>query len=89
MEKIMAVYYCPAVLKDDYKFSTSGHYFAPPAGELEAVQQYILNMPRADPPEVFGLHDNANISSAIRESNLLLTTVRLCFASVHCTNVFS
>jgi dynein heavy chain len=74
---VLKVYYTDAVLRDDYRFSTSGNFYAPPAGELDACVTYIQSLPRTDPPEVFGLHDNANISSAIRESNLLLTTLLL------------
>ena len=43
------------------------------------MQSYIdfLNekMPKADVPEIFGLHVNAEISSALMEKNQLLATV--------------
>lgn len=54
--------YCqPDALKDMYKYSPSGIYFAPPDGKIEAYREYIDQMPLTDNPEIFGLHDNANI----------------------------
>lgn len=38
---------------------------------------YIQSLPRTDAPEVFGLHENANISAALNESNALLATLLL------------
>jgi len=41
---------------------------------LEQMRQYISALPFTEGPEVFGLHDNANISASIGETNLLLST---------------
>ena len=74
--KILEVYYCEDAIKDDYKFSVSGIFHAPlGASDLDASVTFIQQLPRSDPPEVFGLHENANITSAIKETNLLLTTI--------------
>jgi len=55
--------YCsPDALKDGYKFSGSGIYFAPPDGSIESYRDYIETLPMNDNPEIFGLHDNANIN---------------------------
>jgi len=54
--------YCqPDALKDMYKYSPSGIYFAPADGKIESYREYIDQMPLTDNPEIFGLHDNANI----------------------------
>ena len=50
------------VLEDGYKFSESGIYYAPSNGQLEIYREYIENLPLIDNPEVFGLHENANIT---------------------------
>jgi dynein heavy chain len=71
---ILADFYNPAIIKDDYRFSPSGTYYAPPAGTLENMREYVRSLPFYEGPEVFGLHDNANISCAISETNLLLDT---------------
>ncbi|KAH9098913.1 hypothetical protein LEN26_016540 [Aphanomyces euteiches] len=65
-------FYTTLIQDDEYKFSPSGIYFAPPAGPLSSYLAYIDSLPMNEGPEVFGLHDNANISCAIAETNLLL-----------------
>ena len=55
-------YYNPDVLEEGYKFSESGIYYAPEFGPLDSYRQYIEQLPLIDSPEVFGLHENANIT---------------------------
>jgi len=74
MMNILGDFYTPKVLDDAYRFSASGTYFAPQAGTLENMKEYVRALPFNEGPEVFGLHDNANISCAISETNLLLDT---------------
>jgi dynein heavy chain len=50
------------ILEDGYKFSESGIYFAPTNGSLDVYRNYIDTLPLIDNPEVFGLHENANIT---------------------------
>jgi dynein heavy chain len=71
---ILDDFYNPQILDDAYRFSPSGTYFAPPSGSLENYRDYVRSLPINEGPEVFGLHDNANISCAISETNLLLDT---------------
>ena len=71
---ILDDFYTSKVLEDTYKFSPSGVYFAPPPGTLENYREYVRTLPFNEGPEVFGLHDNANISCAISETNALLDT---------------
>ncbi len=47
--------------EDDYKFSESGIYFAPKHTTREEILSYIDNLPLTEEPEVFGLHQNANM----------------------------
>ncbi|ETN08753.1 hypothetical protein PPTG_11582 [Phytophthora nicotianae INRA-310] len=70
---ILSDFYTPDILSDNYTFSPSGLYYAPSAdGSLSVFLNYIDQLPMNEGPEVFGLHDNANISTAIAETNLLL-----------------
>jgi dynein heavy chain len=71
---ILDDYYTPNILDDDYKFSKSGTYFAPPNGTLDNFREYVRSLPYNEGPEVFGLHDNANISCALAETAGLLNT---------------
>jgi len=72
---ILGRYYSTAILGDDYKFSPSGTYYAPPVGALDVYKDYAQGLPLNDNPEIFGLHMNANIASQRRETGVLLDTV--------------
>jgi dynein heavy chain len=62
------------ILRDDYRFTISGKYYAPPEGAVNDYVDYIRGLPLNDYPEVFELHENANITSAVSETNALLST---------------
>ena len=55
--------YCSVdCLKDTYKFSATGTYYAPADGNIEVYREYVDQLPMNDNPEIFGLHENANIN---------------------------
>merc|ERR1712034_135571 len=62
-------------MEDDYKFSTSGKYFAPPEGPLKDSRAYCKQLPLLDEPETFGLHDNAAITFQQKETKGMLDTI--------------
>jgi dynein heavy chain len=69
-------FFCEEILKEGYKFSESGIYYAPKEGDLDSYMGYIKEqLPLYDNPEVFGLHTNANITSGINDTNQLLDAV--------------
>ena len=39
-----------------------GVYYAPDADTLQEYREYVDGLPYSDNPEVFGMHDNANIA---------------------------
>lgn len=55
-------YYCVENLEDGYIYSDSGKYYCPPFGDMQSYKNYIDSLPMVEPPEVFGLHENADIS---------------------------
>ncbi|CAJ1411101.1 unnamed protein product [Effrenium voratum] len=67
-------YYCEDILKDGYKFSESGTYYAPKFQPLNGYLEYIRALPINQMPEAFGLHANANLSAAIKEGLGILAT---------------
>ena len=71
-------YYNPKTLEDGYKFSESGKY-GPPDGnpKLPAVIEHIRAFPLIEQPEVFGLHENANITCARNETYALFDAMLL------------
>jgi dynein heavy chain len=69
-------YINPKIFDDEYRFDPSGDYFVPATGsDLADYRSHINDLPDVDDPEVFGMHSNAAITSAIRESSLLFGTV--------------
>jgi len=52
---ILKKYYTPGVIGDDYKFTPSGTYYAPPEGPLSSYRDFIDALPMQEAPEVFGM----------------------------------
>jgi dynein heavy chain len=73
---ILNSYYLPSVVNTkDYKFSSSGTYYCPTESSLSAVLDYVRSFPITDDPELFGMHDNANISFQLQETLRIIETV--------------
>jgi dynein heavy chain len=72
---ILQIFYTPEILKSEYTFSASGIYFAPLCDKLDEYRKYIEELPLNDPPEVFGMHENANITYQLNESATVLQTI--------------
>ena len=69
-------FFCPDLLTTpNYQLSTNTAYYVPDPTTLADFMQFVNKMPTADPPDAFGQHPNADISSLIQESNNLLATV--------------
>nr|XP_033782541.1 dynein heavy chain 1, axonemal isoform X1 [Geotrypetes seraphini]XP_033782544.1 dynein heavy chain 1, axonemal isoform X1 [Geotrypetes seraphini]XP_033782545.1 dynein heavy chain 1, axonemal isoform X1 [Geotrypetes seraphini]XP_033782546.1 dynein heavy chain 1, axonemal isoform X1 [Geotrypetes seraphini]XP_033782547.1 dynein heavy chain 1, axonemal isoform X1 [Geotrypetes seraphini] len=65
---ILEDFYHPKVLKEDHIYSESGIYRQiSTAYDLNGYLEYIKSLPINDIPEIFGLHDNANITFAQNE----------------------
>ncbi|XP_067444208.1 dynein axonemal heavy chain 1 isoform X2 [Thunnus thynnus] len=73
---VLEDFYCPAVLADDHIYSSSGVYRQIDTNlDIKGYLAYIRGLPINDTPEIFGLHDNANISFAQNETFALLGAV--------------
>ena len=72
---ILEDFYNPNMLKPGHKLVESGKYYVPKEGDLTSYQDFIRDeLPLNDLTEVFGLHDNADITSAIGATNAILET---------------
>lgn len=70
---ILNDFYSPDVLSDEHKFSESGIYHQLPlTSDHEHYLRYIRSLPINDTPEIFALHENANITFAQNETFSLL-----------------
>ena len=54
IEILLKDYYNERIFQDDYKFSPSGIYFAPPHGEAESYIEYAKNLPQFSDPDWSG-----------------------------------
>lgn len=76
IKTILATYLNESILQTkDYLFSNSDTYFCPEVGDLDQYLNYIESLPNETSPEVFGLHDNAEIITNQNEAEQLLETV--------------
>jgi len=62
LRTILKRFFRPDTLQEDYKYSESGTYYAPMQDTLDEYKEYIEKLPLIDNPEIFGLHENANIA---------------------------
>merc|ERR1719460_2347858 len=68
----------PAVMTEGHSFSPSGIYRIPAGmhtANLKAYNEYVDSLPLVDPPEIFGMHENANIAFQQQESDKILDVV--------------
>ncbi|CAO2638238.1 Dynein axonemal heavy chain 1 [Lemmus lemmus] len=73
---ILEDFYNPAVLSSEHSYSDSGIYHQiPPTYDLNGYLSYIKSLPLNDMPEIFGLHDNANITFAQNETFALFGAI--------------
>ncbi|XP_069141245.1 dynein axonemal heavy chain 3-like isoform X4 [Argopecten irradians] len=75
---ILKLFYCKEIIIDDtYKLSPSGIYFAPPKGTYDSYVNYIKDLPLTPHPEVYGFHENADISKDQHETQQLFDGILL------------
>jgi dynein heavy chain len=75
---ILDKYVNSRILDDDYTFSPSGIYRCPIGCakiNVEGWTDYVSSLPLGEQPEVFGMHENANISFQQQESDKILEVV--------------
>ena len=66
---ILIDFYHDKVLTEEHKFDKSGIYHQmDPEVKLASYLKYIKDLPINDTPEIFGLHENANITFAQSET---------------------
>jgi len=73
---ILTDFYCAAMCEEEnHKLSESGAYYVPSDGSKADYLQFIQDeIPFNDLTEIFGMHENADITSAINNTNALLST---------------
>jgi len=72
---ILGRFFTPDILDDAYSLSPSGLYRAPPTGPLVAYVSAIEALPLAADPEVFGMHENANLTFQRNSSQAIVASM--------------
>ncbi|XP_073425921.1 dynein axonemal heavy chain 12 [Dendrobates tinctorius] len=60
-----------------YSFSPSGNYLAPPKGTYDDYIEFIKRLPFSQHPEVFGLHENVDISKDLQQTKIIFESLLL------------
>ena len=55
-----------------FRFSPGGLYYAPKHGDYLCYVDYVRSLPITPHPEVFGLHENADITKDNQETHQVL-----------------
>jgi dynein heavy chain len=63
IKSILKRYMNEGIVTDNFAFSKSGLYYSVVANSQEDYMSYIRELPLNPKPEVFGLHDNAEITN--------------------------
>ena len=68
-------FYVAEAIEEGYLFSESGTYYLPYGNSVQDFRSYIETLPSNDMPEIFGLHENANIAYMTQESEKVVSTI--------------
>ena len=75
IKNILQTYIRAETLEDGFPFSESGKYYSPLVGEQEDYIDYIETLDINPNPEVFGLHENAEITTQQNDMRSMLETI--------------
>ncbi|XP_036755222.2 dynein axonemal heavy chain 3 isoform X5 [Manis pentadactyla] len=74
---LLSTFYCKEIEQDHYYLAPGDTYYIPPHGSYQSYIEYLRNLPITAHPEVFGLHENADITKDNQETNQLFQGVLL------------
>lgn len=60
-------------------YSPSGMYYTPVDAAYDECIDYIKSLPLTPKPEVFGLHENADITKDNQETQIVTAYTRKCY----------
>uniref|UniRef100_A0A8C5FLE3 Dynein, axonemal, heavy chain 6 n=1 Tax=Gadus morhua TaxID=8049 RepID=A0A8C5FLE3_GADMO len=75
LRTVLKGFFSPGTLEPGYAYSPSGVYLAPEEDRLDVYKKYIEGLPILDDPEVFGMHENANLAFQRLETLTLISTI--------------
>lgn len=79
---VLRDFYSPQVAEvPKHKLSPSGVYYVPPKGTYEEYVEFIKQLPLTQHPEIFGMHENVDISKDLQATRLLFDSILLTMGS--------
>ncbi|XP_054276499.1 dynein axonemal heavy chain 6-like [Macrosteles quadrilineatus] len=75
LKTILKGFFSPETLEEGYKYSESGTYYSPNVTLLAEFREFIDRLPLIEEPEIFGLHENANIAFQTKETAGVIVTI--------------
>nr|XP_039250666.1 dynein heavy chain 3, axonemal-like [Styela clava] len=78
LKSLLETFLCKEVIENsEYKFSPSGLYYAPTFTKHREYLEFIKQLPINTHPEMFGLHENADISKDQQETQQMFDGILL------------
>lgn len=72
LNSLLDIFYCQEIITTPgYQFSPSGIYYVPIDTSYEGCVSYIRALPLIQQPEVYGLHENADITKDNQETRMV------------------
>ena len=75
LSTLLDLIYDDKIVDEQFNLSSSGVYRIPQNSTLQAYVEYVDALPTIPKPEVFGLHDNADITKDLNDTNLMISTL--------------
>ena len=74
--QLLQKFYDMEILNEEYSFSDSGLYKAPDGdASYDACIWHLKSLPLKDEPEIFGMHENANVASQMQETSEMIGVI--------------
>lgn len=66
LKTILKGFFSPPTIVRKYSYSPSGVYYCPAYETLKEYRDFADGLPIIEEPEIFGMHENANIAYQVR-----------------------
>ncbi|KAK5640059.1 hypothetical protein RI129_010870 [Pyrocoelia pectoralis] len=78
LKTVLKGFFSPPTLQPGYTYSKSGVYYCPEYENLDEYRDFVDIFPIIEEPEIFGMHENANIAYQIKETQTVIKTILDC-----------
>lgn len=75
LKTILKIFGTVRIVEPAYQYSSSGVYRCPDGTTVEAFKEYAQQLPFNDEPEIFGMHENANLVFQTKETQFFVDTI--------------